>query len=66
MRAIDFGFKRSRVRDTRSSFCTYDTPFISVKWKQLKFCAQMHYRRLLPADEKLCQNVMDVTGYISL
>jgi len=33
---------------------------------KFKFCAQMHYGQLLPADQKLRRDVVDVTEYNSL
>ena len=33
---------------------------------KFKFCAQMHYERLLSADQKLCRNAAAVTEYNSL
>jgi len=33
---------------------------------KLKFCAQIHYGRLLPADKKLFRNAAGVTEYNSL
>ena len=48
---IDFGFKRSMVRDT-ASFRTFGNPFISVKRMQLQSSNFVHHGRLLCADQK--------------
>jgi len=64
---IDFGFKRPRVSDTGSSFRTFGTPFLFEEQMQLQSSnwAQMHYGRLLPADQKLCLTIAGITELIT-
>jgi len=56
---VDLGF-----RGTGSSFRTFGTHSYLRNGDavtKFRFCAQMHYGRLLPADQKLCRNVAGVT-----
>jgi len=38
----DFGFKRSSVKGTGSSFSTFSTRFVSVEWMQLQSSIFVH------------------------
>jgi len=66
LKLTDFGFQRSMVKVT-------DRVIISSFWHpfsicgthiatNIECCAQMHYRRLLPADHSLWQDVIEYTS----
>ena len=60
----DFGFKRSRVKGTGSSFLTFGTPLNicgTDATTKFNFCAQVHH-----GGSKTCGNAASVTEYFSL